>query len=102
VNFIHSGFNDCQSCPTPPGGHFPGQCSNCHNTDNWGDVNFSHAGLTNCNTCHSPPNDDDHEPPVPQCSNCHNTEDWDEVEDDDDKQAGLIPLETFVIWVVNA
>jgi hypothetical protein len=86
----HTGLTDCQSCHSPPGGHFPGQCSNCHNTEDWDDGEFSHDGLTNCNSCHSPPDDDDeHEPPVPHCSECHNTEDWDDADDD---------LNAFIDW----
>jgi hypothetical protein len=81
VQFNHNGQTDCQACHSPPGGHFQGQCSQCHSTNNW-DAEFTHAGLTDCKSCHSPPGNEDHPAPVPQCSQCHSTEKWGDVNDD--------------------
>jgi hypothetical protein len=83
-----------------PGGHFPGQCSNCHETDDWDDVDFSHDGLTNCNSCHTAPNDDDHEGNVPQCSECHNTQDWDDADDDFGPGDPAVPTDV-ILFLIN-
>jgi choline dehydrogenase-like flavoprotein len=61
-----------------PANHFPGQCSNCHNTSDWSQVNFSHAGFTDCVSCHSGNAPANHFPG--QCSNCHNTGSWNDVD----------------------
>jgi hypothetical protein len=80
VNFSHTGQTNCSGCHTPPAGHYPGQCSDCHNTEDWDD--FEHNGSNlNCIGCHldDEPDDPDH-PKGQQCSDCHNTEDW-EIEE---------------------
>jgi hypothetical protein len=76
--FDHNGYTDCVSCHAgdAPSDHFPGQCSNCHNPNGWGDVNFNHDGLTDCISCHLKDRPDEHD--QGQCSNCHDTGKWDD------------------------
>jgi hypothetical protein len=53
-------MTDCQSCHNRPSNHYSGQCSNCHNTNNWGDISLSnhrfpinhHGADGRCSTCH--------------------------------------------------
>jgi hypothetical protein len=59
-----------------PANHPSGQCSQCHNTTNWGDATFDHqaAGATDCLACHSQDKPANHF--SGQCSQCHNTNSW--------------------------
>ena len=68
----HTGNNNCQGCHTPPGNHYAGQCSNCHNTAAWLPASFDHTDYTDCQSCHTPP--DNHF--SGQCSDCHTTAYW--------------------------
>ncbi len=77
-DFDHTGYDDCQSCHTPPAEHWSGQCSVCHNTTDWDEVNVDHTGFNDCQSCHTPPNG--HWPG--QCSNCHFTDDWNNIDFD--------------------
>ncbi len=72
----HTGLTDCQSChlgDRPPN-HYQGQCSQCHNTTNWGDATFEHTFPINhhgangvCSKCH--PGGDTSQW---TCAGCHN------------------------------
>ena len=67
--------------PDTPADHYAGQCSKCHNTDNWHEVNFNHVDLDNCTGCHADDAPDGHWPG--QCSNCHiSTKDWSKIKFD--------------------
>ena len=65
--------NDCREChyETKPAGHFPGQCSNCHKTQEWKMGLFTHAEgeADDCISCHRTVSPADHFPG--QCSLCH-------------------------------
>ena len=50
---------DCAACHKPPKNHFPGQCSECHNTESWKGASFNHtfpidhkSAKGNCAACH--------------------------------------------------
>ncbi len=74
VNFDHAGLTDCAACHTAPVNHYPGQCSDCHNTDTFAGATFNHTfpiyhegANGDCATCH-PGNDTRSY----TCVSCHN------------------------------
>jgi Zn ribbon nucleic-acid-binding protein len=69
-------LTDCISCHSGnvPTGHYPYQCSTCHNIDTWTNGFFNHTGITDCISCHLSDRPHDHD--AGQCSNCHNTRRW--------------------------
>ncbi|MCG3209912.1 MAG: hypothetical protein FOGNACKC_03539 [Anaerolineae bacterium] len=52
----HRHQTDCRSCHRPAnyalGEHYPGQCSTCHNSQNWMEIDYNHSVAQNCEACH--------------------------------------------------
>jgi hypothetical protein len=77
VNGVYRGTpRDCESChaAVKPANHYPGACSNCHNTSDWQSAVFDHTGFTDCAACHLKDKPANHF--EGQCSTCHNTRAW--------------------------
>ena len=77
LNGVYQGSpRDCESChaAVKPVNHYPGACSNCHNTSAWQPAVFDHTGFTDCVTCHLKDKPANHF--EGQCSTCHNTRAW--------------------------
>ncbi|MCL4560976.1 MAG: hypothetical protein M1281_10215 [Chloroflexi bacterium] len=68
----------CSDCHAKdlPSIHYPGECSTCHNADNWRDASYDHslAQAADCSYCHLRLQPDGHY--KAQCSACHSVQAW--------------------------
>jgi hypothetical protein len=67
---------DCTACHAKdkPAAHYPGVCSQCHNTVAWKPASFDHTGAKDCTGCHTKDKPAKHF--AGQCSLCHSTIAW--------------------------